>query len=200
MFALEHCFFFCDQSLLYATLFDLFFCPLAPARWHCWPRQSGTHTKLGGGLVHSLSPAEKDNWWLFTHSPKCHLSNPKQSRCPRKQWCHSEREETWSRGVAGLGPWHSRSHYLYSEGCHLCTVDGVHQAHWTREVVCAARPPYCVRPGMQAERWLPNLMPYKFRLKCSRCQSVFYSPLFIQGWSQRHSFSFSCKHHLICIE
>lgn len=128
-----------------------YFPPLAPARWRCWPGQPGSHTKLWGGLAHRLPPAEQDDWWLFPHSPKRHLPVPKRGRRRlRTQWCRSEREEGRSGGVAGLGPWHSRSHLLHSEGGHWCTVDDIHQTHPTCEVVRAARPPYCVRPGMPA--------------------------------------------------
>lgn len=135
------------------------FFPLASARWHCRPCQSGSHTELRGRLAGSVSPAEKEHRWLFTHSPKRHLFGPKRSCCPRRRWCHPEREDGWSRGVAGLGPWHSKSHFLSFEGHHWHTVDDVHQAHRTREVIRAARPPYCGRSGMQANRLPARLMP-----------------------------------------
>lgn len=169
MFDLQHLFLWRTFYILFKNFFFL-----ASSKWHRRPCQSGSHTKLRGRLASSLSPAEKDNRWLFTHSPKRHLFGPKHSHCPRRQWCHSEREDGRSRGVAGLGPWHSKSHFLYFVGHHWCTLDGAHQAHRTREVVRTPRPPYCVRPGMQAKKWSSSLTSSNIPLQThSTCNSVF---------------------------
>lgn len=130
---------------------SLFVFPPAPAMWHCWPGEPGSHTELGGRLACRLSPAEENNWWRFAHSPKCYLTATEHCNHSCSQWCHPEGfwEDSRQGGVADLGWWHRKQHHFSSEGHQWDVVENNHPAHRACEVICAACSPCCVGPGVQ---------------------------------------------------
>lgn len=118
----------------YSSLSFLFFILFpAPAVWYCWQSEPGSHTELCGRLACCLSTTEANNWWHFAYSPQRYLPITEHGSHSRNQWCHPEDfwEESWQRGVAGLGRWHSKPHRLSFRGHHWCTVDNKHPARRT---------------------------------------------------------------------
>lgn len=164
--------------------------------WHCWPSEPGSHTELWGRLACCLSTAEENNWWHFAHSPQRYLTITDHCSHCSNWWCHPEGfwEDSWQRGVAGLGWWHSKPHHLPFKGHHWCTVDNIHPAHRTCQVICTSCSPYCAGLGVQTVlswrhehrvdnmafnilMWLYSSSVARIKLQC------FCKPLFIQGSS-----------------